>query len=74
MRALCAMGGREGISAKAMVRGWDVLVRPLMEYGAEIWGEKKWKEGEDIQMEMGRKILGVSKMHSRSYSRGVRLV
>ena len=40
MRALCAMGGREGISAKAMVRGWAVLVRPLMEMGGDLGGEK----------------------------------
>ena len=23
-------------------------MRPLMEYGAEIWGEKKWEEGEKL--------------------------
>jgi hypothetical protein len=40
------------------LRGCEVLVRPLLEYGAEIWGEKKWKEGEMLQMEMGRKVLG----------------
>ena len=59
MRSLCAMGLREeGISARALLRGWDVLVRPLLEYGAEIWGEKNWKEGENLQIEMGRKVVG----------------
>jgi hypothetical protein len=58
-RALCGMGVREGISAKAMLRGWEVLVRPVLEYGAEIWGEKVWKEGEVLQMEMGKRVLGV---------------
>ena len=29
-RALCAMGLREGV---------QILVRPVLEYGAEIWGE-----------------------------------
>jgi len=63
--ALCGMGLREGVSAKAILRGWQVLVRPVLEYGAEIWGEKKWKQGEDLQMEMGRRVLGVSKMTTR---------
>ena len=65
MRAICALGLGNGISAKAILRGWEVLVRPLIEYGAEIWGEKKWKEGEDLQIEMGRRVLGVSKMTTR---------
>ena len=51
MRAICAMGLGRGITAKAILRGWGVLVRPIIEYGAEIWGEKKWKEGEDLQGE-----------------------
>ena len=70
MRSLCSLGLREGISARAMIRGWDVLVRPILEYGAEIWGEKKWKEGENLQMEMGRRILGVSKMTTREVIQG----
>jgi len=69
-KALCGLGLREGISAKAVLRGWQVLVRPLLEYGAEIWGEKKWKEGEDLQMEMGRMVLGVSKMTTREVIQG----
>jgi hypothetical protein len=47
-----------------------VLVRPIMEYGAELWGEKKWKEGEDLQMEMGRRVLGVSRMTTREVIQG----
>ena len=60
MQALSGLGLREGISVKAMLRGWEVLVRPIIEYGAEIWGEKEWKEGERLQMEMGKRVLGVS--------------
>ena len=36
MQALSGLGLREGVSAKAMLRGWEVLVRPVLEYGAEI--------------------------------------
>ena len=46
MKALCGLGLKEGVSARAMLRGWQVLVRPILEYGVEIWGEKNWKEGE----------------------------
>ena len=64
------MGIREGVSVRALLRGWQVLVRPVMEYGAEIWGEKNWKEGENLQLEMGRRVLGVSKMTTRKLSKG----
>jgi len=33
-------------------------VRPLLEYGCELWGEKKWAEAELIQRSMGKFILG----------------
>ena len=52
------------------VEGWQVLVRPVVEYGAEIWGEKKWKLGEDLQIEMGRRVLGVSRMTTREVIQG----
>jgi len=70
MRTLCTMGLRKGISVRAVMRGWEVLVRPIMEYGSEIWGEKKWKEGEDLQIEMGRRVLGVSRMTTREVIQG----
>ena len=69
-RALCGMGLREGISAKGVLRGWEVLVRPVMEYGAEIWGEKRWEKGEELQMETGRRTLGVSRMTTREVIQG----
>ena len=61
---------REGVSVKAVLRGWQVLVRPVLEYGAEIWGEKKWKQREDLQLELGRKMLGVSKMTTKEVIQG----
>lgn len=71
-RALCGVGLKEGVSARALLRGWDVLVRPLMEYGAEIWGEKKWEEGEKLQMDMGRMVLGVSRKTTLEVVQGER--
>ena len=70
MRALCGMGIGQGISVRALMRGWEVLVRPLLEYGAEIWGDKVWREGEALQLEMGRRVLGVSKNTTREVVRG----
>ena len=35
------------------------IVRPTLEYGCEIWGGGKWLEAERIQLEAGRKLLGV---------------
>ena len=70
MNALCTMGLSKEISAKAILRGWGVLVRPIMEYGAEIWGEKKWKEGEGLQNEMGRRVLGVSRLTTKEVIQG----
>ena len=41
-----------------------------MEYGAEIWGEKRWEEGERIQREMGKKMLGVSEKTTNEVVQG----
>ena len=41
-----------------MKRSWEGLVRPLLEYGVEIWGSLKWNEAETLQRKMGRYILG----------------
>ena len=55
-----AMGIRSGIlTVVAAVRIWSTLVRPLLEYGAEIWGPEKWNEAEKVQRRMGRRILGL---------------
>ena len=35
------------------------LVRPILEYGAEVWGGEKWEEAEKLQREMGKRILGL---------------
>ena len=70
MNALCGVGVGRGVSVKALLRGWEVLVRPVLEYGCEIWGEKIWKEGEDLQMEMGRRALGVYRTTTREVIQG----
>ena len=60
MCASCAMGMRTGhLSVKASVGIWKTLVRPILEYAAEVWGEKNWEEAEKLQRKMGRRILGM---------------
>ena len=47
-------------SVKAMISVWTTLIRPHLEYGAEIWpGESNssWKEAEALQRAMARRIL-----------------
>jgi hypothetical protein len=55
------MGMSNGtLSIKACINLWESLVQTILEYGAEVWGEGKWEEGEVIQREMGRRILRCS--------------
>src|SRR5580698_6537064 len=47
------------LSVKANVTLWEGIVRPGLEYGAEVWGASgEWEEGEMILRESGRRILG----------------
>ena len=39
---------------------WKTLVRPVLEYGAEVWGGEDWEEAEVLQRQMGKRILNVS--------------
>ena len=61
---LCGAGIKQGLSVSAAVKGWEVLVRPVLEYGCEIWGAGRWGEVERLQNSMGRKILGVQRKAS----------
>ena len=45
---------------------WNTLVRPLLEYGAEIWGFKKWEEAEILHRDYGRFLLGHQRYSSKA--------
>jgi hypothetical protein len=50
MMAVWAMGMREGmLGVEDCVRAWQALVRPVLEYGAVVWGDVKWEQAEQIQ-------------------------
>jgi hypothetical protein len=64
MHATWGMGLQSGdMPARGGARLWTAFVRPILEYGAEIWGreaDNKWAEAERLQKEMGVKILRCS--------------
>jgi len=52
------MGMYDGcLSVKATINLYQALVRSVLEYACEIWGDEIWDEGERVQREMGRRIL-----------------
>jgi hypothetical protein len=55
------MGMYDGcLSVKASINLYQALVRSVLEYSCEIWGDEDWEEGERVQREMGRRILRCS--------------
>ena len=59
-KKISAMGIRKGqLTVRAAEQIWKILVRPMAEYGAEVWGEGEWVEAERLQREMGKRILGL---------------
>ena len=59
MRIAWAMGIRKGrLTVRAACGVWITLVRPILEYGAEILGAGEWEEAEKLQREMAKRILG----------------
>ena len=52
-----AMGIRTGhMSVEMNMNLWQTLVRPVVEYGSEIWGDWECKDIDKLQLEMGRRI------------------
>ena len=37
------------------------MIRPVLEYGAEVWGGGRWLEAEQIMRKVGRTLLGVAR-------------
>ena len=60
MRIAWAMGTRKGrLTVRAAIGVWKTIVRPIIEYGAEISGAGEWEEAERLQREMAKRILGL---------------
>ena len=48
-------------SVKGLTGIYTGLVRPYLEYGAEVWGDFAWEEAEVLQRMIGRRILRLNK-------------
>ena len=69
MRAAMGMGNKKKhLSVKAAIGLWKALVLPILEYAAEIWGDREWKEAEILQRTIAKRILG---LHKRSSTEAV---
>ena len=66
-----AMGLRSGfLSVKAAINLWKALGLSTLQYSCAIWGNVAWKEGEQIQLTMARRILRCSTMTTKEALRG----
>ncbi len=66
MGRIWQMGIRSGfLSVKASLNLYQALVRSILEFSSEIWGFDLWREGEQIQLDMAKRILRCSMMTSR---------
>ena len=57
VKVMCRRNRMLSTDVKIML--WNGLVRPLLEYGAEIWGSRTWVEADRLQKKMGKFFLGV---------------
>src|SRR3569623_1756227 len=51
----------EGLSVSTGVKLWESMIRPTLEYGAEVWGGGKWPLAEKFQNSAGKTLLGLYK-------------
>jgi hypothetical protein len=71
MTQALAMGIRGGFMSVRLARIiWMSLVRSVIEYGNEIWGESEVVEFEKIQLQMGKRILRCGSRTSEEVVRG----
>jgi len=60
----------EGLSVDSGEKLWQTLIRPTLEYGAEVWGGCDWQEAEKIQNTAGRTLLGLYRTTAVEVARG----
>jgi hypothetical protein len=61
---VAGMGMHSGkLGVPLSVQVYKALVRPLLEYSAEVWsGSETWPDAEELQLAMGKRILQCSRM------------
>ena len=61
MNRIWGLGIRSGyLSVQCALNLWQGLVRSIMEYGSQVWGNDQWPQGEKVQREMAIRILRCS--------------
>ena len=60
----------EGLSVKTGEKLWDTMIRPTLEYAAEVWGGGIWKQADQIQHRVGKILLGLSNSTPGAVARG----
>ena len=59
MWRMWSLVGRErGLSALGKLRVWQTMVQTILEMGGEVMRDVEWKAAEDLQIKMGKMILG----------------
>jgi hypothetical protein len=64
LRATFGLGTREAL------RVWDVVGRPMMEYGSEVWATGGWKEGEEAMLRFGKRLIGMRRNTNKEVVQG----
>ena len=62
-----------GLSTKAAINAWKALIRPVLEYAAEVvdhGANGEWEEAERIQLSMAKRILGAQAKTTDAAVRG----
>jgi len=60
----------EGLSVQSGQKLWESMVRPTLEYAAEVWGGGNWPQADCIQNAAGRTILGLHRFSAVEVARG----
>jgi hypothetical protein len=60
----------EGLSVDSGEKLWETLIRPTLEYAAEVWGGDDWPDADKIQNAAGRTLLGLYRSTAVEVARG----
>ena len=58
------------LSVRTLCVIWKICVKPIIEYGCEIWGDEGWIAAEVIQRKMAKRMLGMKERTNNVVVRG----
>ena len=59
-----------GMGTKEALKVWDVIGRPVMEYGSEVWATGGWREGEEKMVKFWKRIIGMRRNTNKEVVQG----